>query len=871
MKYRILAILLSILFTVQVFPAGYSYAAQDSSDSSVVRLLDALEIMTLDSQSGMLWDDTPVKRRELAQILCNLFKTEPKAAETPVFADVDDTYRAYVETVVRNGYMNGYNSRYFGPDDYITNEQLIKVFVTVMGGKHIAEVSGGFPYGYVTTARKLKLIDGISGGLQENSRRIDVAELIYAALHADIFQLTGVSGEDSIYTYEDGETFLTEELDLYRVKGIVNMNRSTSLSDPDGGDEGRVRIGNTVYNDADNLAEDYFGCKVNAYVRMSKDQTVGDIIYVEEAYENEVLVLSREDYVNSVGFDINYYKGDKVKSVEISTAAYMIYNGVSVDYDIKRFDFTDGYIRLIDNNGDHCFDVVIIDAYKTYVVAQANVASETISLEFGEDKLVLKDNIYSITKNGAKATLEDINPGEVLFVAASDVQDRAKTIRIEVSSRKVSGTVEGVKNGKKKTIAVKGMDYRLDAYCQKLIEKEKLPQITGGMNGLFYLDANGNIAYFEAGTGDVSTGYLVAVDSRKETFDAATMVFKIYTQAGTMEDYETKDRFKIDGTLMNVSDILKNVTLMRTLQTPQLVQYKVVNDRLTMLDIAKNGYDAEEFSKDAEGALKCYFKPVLDQRYTATADTVLFNVPELSSSSPTYQEIMTDANYFTLYTGTYFASGSVYNVKLYDSDEMGTVKYAVRTYNPHGTHMWEGNGMILVTNIGDGIDADENAVKHIYGIAENGKEIELTSYFDGALTDPTLGRQIKVGDVVQYVKDTKGRISTVAIQHSVDATTYTEMTPLEPGRGTNAAHWKVYGEVYKRDATRLLVSCAPFDTVTSPAGANMLVGNTGKMIYKYNKTNETFTPIDFSEIEYGDKVFACVNSSNVTRMLVVYE
>lgn len=870
MKQKFFVLILAIILVVQLLPMGTSFAAtNDSADSKAVRLLEALGIMSLDEQADMLWDETPVKRREIAQILCNIFKIEPQKNETAMFKDVEEKYRPFVETVVELGYMKGYDSKYFGPDDYVTNEQLVKVFVTIAGASPLAEVQGGYPFGYVAAAKKMGIITGNLGGLTDYARRIDVAQIIYDTLHADMLQLVGIETDGGVYEYIEGETFLTEKLSIFRVDGVLNMNRTGSLEDSSGTQDDKVRIGDEICKDTQNLAEEYLGYNVTAYVHKQKNDDVGDIIYIEEATKNATVSFDREDFVGVNGFDLSYYQGEKIKEVSLAPTTYMIYNGVAVDYDPERLNFDNGYVKLIDNDDDRRFDVVVITDYKTYVVAQVNVNSESISLEFGADKIDLSDAAYGITRNGIKAELEDIKPGEVLLVASSIETTEPRNIQIESSSKRVSGLVQSINGGKETYIRINGTDYRIGKYCEELMEKGSVPQLSNGMNGMFYLDAKGDVAYFTVTTGNVSVGYMVAVGINEEAFNTSMRV-QIYTTEGKMETYETEERLKLDDATRNVSDIAKDVVLMRTLKTPQLVQYRAKDGRLTMLDIATEGYSADEFSKDADGSLKCSFSTVLDQRYTVNAETILFNVPQLSSSSSTYAEVMTDPNYFRMHTGTYFVKGSTYNVKLYDVDEMGSVKYAVRTYNPHGTHMWEGNKLILVTNMGKGVDADGNEIKHIYGVNEEGKEVELVSYFQGALNDPVLGREIKEGDVVQYVNDTKGRISAVLIQHSVDDNSYCVMTPLEVGRGTGAAHWKVFGDVYKRDATRLLVSCVPANTVTSPVEANMLIGNTGKCVLKYDRERGICYPIKFSEIEYNDKVFAAISDTNNARMIVVY-
>ena len=70
--------------------------ADDSGNSESIKLMSALGIMQTDENTGMFWDNTPVERREMAVILCNMLRLEPSNDTSPRFIDVPENGRAYI-------------------------------------------------------------------------------------------------------------------------------------------------------------------------------------------------------------------------------------------------------------------------------------------------------------------------------------------------------------------------------------------------------------------------------------------------------------------------------------------------------------------------------------------------------------------------------------------------------------------------------------------------------------------------------------------------------------------------------------------------------------------------------------------------------
>lgn len=79
MKYRLLSFCMAVLLLISMISVPRIEAAnstetfKDSADTKIVKLLEALGLMEIDSETGFFWDEMPVKRSELAKIICKMF------------------------------------------------------------------------------------------------------------------------------------------------------------------------------------------------------------------------------------------------------------------------------------------------------------------------------------------------------------------------------------------------------------------------------------------------------------------------------------------------------------------------------------------------------------------------------------------------------------------------------------------------------------------------------------------------------------------------------------------------------------------------------------------------------------------------------
>ena len=129
-------------------------------------------------------------------------------------------------------------------------------------------------------------------------------------------------------------------------------------------------------------------------------------------------------------------------------------------------------------------------------------------------------------------------------------------------------------------------------------------------------------------------------------------------------------------------------------------------------------------------------------------------------------------------------------------------------------------------------------------------------------------RPVKRGDVVQVHWDNLGRCDDMWIQHSAgDSTFYSPVVlDFEP---KNENQKCIFGQTMFVSASNIIVSGQPGVYKGPVSSGCKYIGSTDTAVYKW--TGKQYIPIDFDEIEMGDKVFAAVNTSGKTRIAVVFE
>ena len=111
---------------------------------------------------------------------------EPKALPFP---DVPKDHWAtgYISFCYENGYINGYEDGTFQPNNYVTDEQAIKMIVcsSGVGDESLSTIGPRWYSGYLNVAQKYNLLAGTRVQVQNSANRAFVAQVVYNAMMVD--------------------------------------------------------------------------------------------------------------------------------------------------------------------------------------------------------------------------------------------------------------------------------------------------------------------------------------------------------------------------------------------------------------------------------------------------------------------------------------------------------------------------------------------------------------------------------------------------------------------------------------------------------------------------------------------------------------
>ncbi len=150
----------------------------------------AFNIMQTDEFGG--FDRENITRAEMAQILVNMLhlrQAKPSNVNDS-FYDVPKEHWAYnaINICKQAKYINGYGNGYYGVDDKVTYEQVVKMLVSVLGYASVAEKEGGYPKGYIKVANDTGVTQNISFTSTDIANRKTVAKMIINAVHIPVME-----------------------------------------------------------------------------------------------------------------------------------------------------------------------------------------------------------------------------------------------------------------------------------------------------------------------------------------------------------------------------------------------------------------------------------------------------------------------------------------------------------------------------------------------------------------------------------------------------------------------------------------------------------------------------------------------------------
>ena len=185
-----------ILITLQLFTIS-AYADTMQLTDIQKEELYKLEIMVGDENGNLRLDDN-ITRAEAAKMICVAGNISlPLDVKENLFNDVPVEHWAYkyIYATKKHGIVNGDGNGNFNPESNITNEEIVKMIVCLLGYGEMAEQQSGYPTGYTTTASSIGITSNLNLKTKTPATRNDVAIMISNALDTPIM-VQKSDGED---------------------------------------------------------------------------------------------------------------------------------------------------------------------------------------------------------------------------------------------------------------------------------------------------------------------------------------------------------------------------------------------------------------------------------------------------------------------------------------------------------------------------------------------------------------------------------------------------------------------------------------------------------------------------------------------------
>ena len=562
-KVIALVAVFAMMVTSVAFAQSYSDVKEDDNYYEAIEMLSKLNILTGDDKDGDgVMDFRPndtITRAEVAAVVCRIQNLNGLSQTATPFTDVPSSHWAsgYVAQAAGQGIINGYGDGNFGPEDQVTYEQAVKMFVETLGYTPFVNAQGGYPTGHLTAAARYGVLDGVVGAsVGAQATRGQVAQMAFNAIDTPLMDRSSY-GKDEEFTIFDGtnnksfETLLTRDLKVKKFAGVIKSNQVTSLTAPvtsidtdkkaevevkwDGsynasGDLTSYSTDNANYAvkdinklyDAESGAGQLLGYFVDGYAKETDRSGEYDIIAVTASNKNKTESFTLDKFSSATDTKIEYYKNDndsKTTSLTIDADANILYNGVAYNGSatglkaiLEAVGVKDGNckysgeITVIDNDTTNGYDVVKIDVASSAVVKEVKSSGkinfkESAKNSKGDPKIELDfdedttDTVINLTKDGKAIEYTDLKEWDVLSILYSG-ENKYYDVKV-VSSTKLDSSITS--RAKSDTsydtyeYTIDGNKYDVAVGCYGY----KSGGWTVGTAGVFYIDAYGKIVAYD--------------------------------------------------------------------------------------------------------------------------------------------------------------------------------------------------------------------------------------------------------------------------------------------------------------------------------------------------------------------------------------
>jgi len=516
--------------------------------SSAIEVLRLLEIIP-DYYEYNADISKNVTRADFAAALAHIITAKDIQGDYTYYYDVPQSHWAYDEICILTEMkiLSGDGNKLFYPNEPMTKPEACKMALGMLGyGKH-AELAGGYPNGYMTTAKKAGLLDGVAS--DEYVTLGDMFMLLFNTIKTEVYEPIVYSEDNIRYNVAEGVTLLTIYRDIYYSKGIVT-GADCITADGNYIAESEVIISDVKYNTDLDLAN-YLGESVEFFYRFKENIDYREIIWAKNTDSRNVkyVVADNDASFDTYSYELEYYDGDSAVSRKIilEKGITVIYNGGVVDKKISDvFNMPRFRAKFVkDSNGKYNFAVV--EAYENIVVDKVDAINKVIYDKLNpEEKLSLDANQYDRLKiemtGNDTMSFDNIKTGYVLsyYLSADE-----RYLSVKVCNEQIDGKIDSIKNSKYGiTVYVNGNSYYMNGNDTPISFGVK-------DNVTVYLDINGEIAYIKVKEKDSFPVYVI---SCAEARGFGKPKYKVLTANGEIKILDCADKVRFDGEMISQNE-----------------------------------------------------------------------------------------------------------------------------------------------------------------------------------------------------------------------------------------------------------------------------------------------------------------------------
>jgi len=689
-----------------------------------------------------------------------------------------DRYAEIVAYAVATGILTGFPGASLNFGDNTTVAQAARMIIGALGYDVRAQLSGGWPQGYLITGTELRLFSGLNAA-QYNAEisKMDFAIMLNNALTVPMLRpVRFAPGEDRIVFQTDSDITLESEFlrgNSYVLNtGIVEATRRTTIGTRDRLEDNEIVIGG-VRLDATglnmNILNDFIGYEVEYVAYHPQAARLGRLLRFRVTRNNIITYLTVDNGPEIVGGNrIEFYDMNtgRIRDLRLDPNVIYIHNHrMLTAVTPERLDFTDSNITLINNNRSQDTSINIVrwttsQSYITGGVREANNfilldsaphnGSTSIDVRESDDRIIVVRDV-----EGNSADWRDIRSGDAISIIDSE---DGYYLEIILLPPPVTGRVTEMQAGE--WIVIDGERFNVTS---------QLGDISLGRVGRFFTNENGAVFRFEAGTMDF---VFIAAKTINVGLDTSIRV-QIYDNDTGINVFYVHDRVMIRDEEGRENVFANAEAAYHAIPVDRVASLTVdANGRVREIDLARphGGRDTRVYRRYARAFNDATDRTSADGlAFKFNDDTLFFIVPENGNiedfgAIPRWRDGHPEDVHAFEYD--------------YDTGYVGVIVMWVDTEALTDLTLGPDSTYGIVTRVGQMMDRADQRTFFVEGYA-NGEPFRHTASHNPAVFSE-MGR-MRAGDVVRFNTNINNQVVAIEILISL----YTEREFFHTGSGGN--------------------------------------------------------------------------------------